>query len=176
VIETERLSLRRFTPNDLDALAAIFAKPEVWWFPMRRGLTRDETETMLHSRFIEPWETLGYAHWAVIRKEDAMLLGYCGLAIPNFLPEVLPAVEVGYRFDPLAWNRGYATEASAAALSYGFNELGLDRIIAIYDIENEASGRVMQRLGMRVERETIHPGDGSKLRVYEITREEWNAA
>jgi RimJ/RimL family protein N-acetyltransferase len=174
VIETERLLLRRFTIDDLDELAAIFAKPEVWWFNMRRGLTRDESEKMLRSRFIEPWSTRGYAHWAVIRKEDSRMLGYCGLAIPTFLPEVLPAVEVGYRFDPDAWNRGYATEAAVASLTFGFEELGLDRIIAIYDIENEASGRVMQRLGMRVERETVHPTDGSKLRVYEITRAEWD--
>ena len=175
MIETERLLLRRFTPDDLDELAAIFAKPEVFWFPERRGLTREETETMLKPRFIEPWETQGFGHWAVIRKEDSRLIGYEGLAIPYFLPEVLPAVELGYRFDPDAWGRGYATEAGAASLSYGFDVAGLDRIIAIYHIENVRSGLVMERLGMRVERDTVHPESGETLRVYEISRDEWRA-
>jgi len=176
VIETDRLLLRRFTEDDLDELAAIFAKPEVFWFNHRRGLTREETEEMLRDRFIEPWESRGFSHWAVIRKEDGVMLGYCGLSVPSFLPEVLPAVELGYRFDPGAWGRGYAVESGRASLDYGFNALGLDRIIAIHDVENVASGRVMERLGMRVERFTVHPIDGSKLRVCEITADEWRKA
>ncbi|MGZ4141422.1 MAG: GNAT family N-acetyltransferase [Actinomycetota bacterium] len=175
MIETERLLLRRFTMDDVDALSGVFAKPEVFWYPMRRGLSREETETMLRNRFIDPWNEQGFGHWAVIRKEDERLLGYEGLAIPRFLPEVLPAVELGYRLDPDAWGRGYASEAGAAALDYGFETVGLDRIIAIYDIANVKSGRVMERLGMRVERDTTHPEDGSHLRVYEITQDEWRA-
>jgi RimJ/RimL family protein N-acetyltransferase len=175
VIETERLLLRRFTVEDLDELAAIFAKPEVFWFNDRRGLTRVETEMMLRNRFIAPWDERGFSHWAVIRKEDGAILGYCGLSVPSFLPEVLPAVELGYRFDPAAWGRGYALEAGGASLTYGFDVLGLDRIISIHDVENVASGRVMDRLGMRVERFTTHPVDGSKLRICEITAEEWRA-
>jgi len=175
VIETERLLLRRFTWDDLDDLAEIFAKPEVFWFPEHRGLTREETATMLQNRFIDPWEEQGFGHWAVLRKEDERLLGYEGLAIPRFLPEVLPAVELGYRFDPDAWGRGYATEAGAASLSYGFDVAGLERITAIYHIENVRSGLVMERLGMRVERDTKHPESGEPLRVYEIFKDEWRA-
>jgi RimJ/RimL family protein N-acetyltransferase len=175
VIETERLLLRRFTPEDLDDLAVIFAKPEVFWFPEKRGLSRAETAEMLQARFIDPWEEQGFGHWAVIRKEDSRLIGYEGLAIPRFLPEVLPAVELGYRFDPEAWGRGYATEGGAASLTYGFDVAGLDRIIAIYHIENVRSGLVMERLGMRVERDTKHPEGGQPLRVYEIFRDDWRA-
>jgi len=176
VIDTERLILRRFTMDDLDELAEIFAKPEVYWFNARRGLTREETETMIKERFIGLWEEQGFGHFAVIRKSDERLLGYTGLAIPRFLPEVLPAVELGYRFDPDAWGQGYATEASAASFDYGFETVGLERIIAIYHIENTRSGRVMERLGMRVERDTVDPADGAALRVYEIFRDEWRCA
>lgn len=175
MIETARLLLRRFTMDDVDELAAIFAKPEVFWYPHRRGLTREETETMVKERFIGLWEEQGFGHFAVIRKSDERLLGYTGLAIPYFLPEVLPAVEIGYRFDPDAWGNGYATEASAASLDYGFDIVGLDRIIAIYHIENVRSGLVMERLGMTVERDTVEPEDGSPLRVYEILRDAWRA-
>src|SRR5438270_4896997 len=68
VIETERLFLRRFTMNDLDELAAMTAKPEFFWFAMRRGLSREETETMLRERFIDRWEEQGFGHFAVIRR------------------------------------------------------------------------------------------------------------
>jgi RimJ/RimL family protein N-acetyltransferase len=175
VIDTERLFLRPFTLDDLDELAAIAAKPEFFWFAMRRGLSREETETMLRDRFIARWEEQGFGHFAVIRKSDERLLGYTGLGVPNFLPEVLPAVELGYRFDPDAWGQGYATEASAASLDYGFETVGLDRIIAIHHIENVRSGLVMVRLGMSVEREAVDPSDGAALRVYEIFRDAWRA-
>jgi RimJ/RimL family protein N-acetyltransferase len=159
--------------DDLDEVAIIFAKPEVFWFADRRGLSREETEQMLRERFIQRWEEQGFGHFAVIRKADQKLLGYAGLGIPYFLPEVLPAVELGYRFDPDAWGNGYATEASAASLNYGFESVGLDRIIAIYHIENVRSGLVMQRVGMKVERDTVHPESGEALRVYEIFGNEW---
>ena len=175
MIETERLILRKLTLDDLDELAAIFAKPEVFWWAERRGLTRDETEQMLRERFIKRWEEQGYGHFGVIRKSDERLLGYTGLGIPYFLPEVLPAVEIGYRFDPDAWGQGYATEASVASLDYGFDTVGLERIIAIYHIDNERSGLVMQRLGMKIERDTVHPESGEALRVYEIFKDEWRA-
>ena len=175
MIETERLLLRRFTLDDLDEVAEIFAKTEVFWWAERRGLTREETEIMLKERFIARWEEQGFGHFAVIRKSDERLLGYTGLGVPHFLPEVLPAVEIGYRFDPDAWGRGYATEASVASLDYGFGTVGLERIIAIYHIDNVRSGLVMQRLGMRVERDTVHPESGEALRVYEMFRDEWRA-
>jgi RimJ/RimL family protein N-acetyltransferase len=175
VIETERLFMRRFTMDDLDALAPIFAKSEVFWYPAKRGYTREETAKMLQTRFIDRWEEQGFGHFAVFRKSDERLLGYTGLGIPYFLPEVLPAVELGYRYDPDAWGHGYATEASAASLDFGFDTVGLDRIIAIYHPENVRSGDVMRRLGMKVERETIHPADGDPLRVYEIFKDEWRA-
>ena len=175
MIETERLLLRKLTLDDLDELAAIFAKPEVFWWAERRGLTRDETEQMLRERFINRWEEQGYGHFGVIRKSDERLIGYTGLGIPYFLPEVLPAVEIGYRFDPDAWGQGYATEASVASLDFGFDTVGLERIIAIYHIDNERSGLVMQRLGMKIERDTVHPESGEALRVYEIFKDEWRA-
>ncbi|HEV2685845.1 MAG TPA: GNAT family N-acetyltransferase [Actinomycetota bacterium] len=175
MIETERLLLRRFTMDDLDDLAAIFAKPEVFWYPAKRGYSREETAEMLQKRFIDRWDEQDFGLFAVIRRSDERLLGYTGLAIPYFLPEVLPAVELGYRYDPDAWGRGYATEASASSLDYGFDTVGLDRIIAIYHPENVRSGDVMRRLGMKVERDTVHPTDGDPLRVYEIFRDEWRA-
>ena len=174
MIETERLVLRRLREDDLDAFAEVFAKEPVMKFSnYQRGLTREESADVL-GRLMKHWDDHGFGHWAVVQKSDETFLGYEGLAIPFFLPEVLPAVEIGYRLDPSAWGKGYATEAGRAAFSYGFETLDLDRIIAIYDVENVRSGRVMERLGMRVERDTRHPEqEGATLRVYELTRDAW---
>lgn len=175
MIETERLLLRRLTEDDLDAFAEVFAKePVMKYSNYQRGLTRAESADVL-GRLMGHWDEHGFGHWAVVQKSDGAFLGYEGLAIPFFLPEVLPAVEIGYRLDPSAWGKGYATEAGRAALSYGFDTLSCERIIAIYDIENARSGAVMERLGMHVERDTLHPEQGVTLRVYELQRHEWRA-
>jgi RimJ/RimL family protein N-acetyltransferase len=139
-----------------------------------RGLTRAESSEML-GRLMGHWDEHGFGHWAVVRKSDGAFLGYEGLAIPFFLPEVLPSVEIGYRLDPSAWGKGYATEAGRAALSYGFETLNCARIIAIYQIENVRSGAVMERLRMRVERDTFHAELKTMLRIYELSRDEWRA-
>ncbi len=73
--------------------------------------------------------------------------GWLGLAVPHFLPEILPAVEVGWRLGERFRGQGYATEGAAAAVRYGFEELGLDRLVSIFEPANVASGRVMEKLG-----------------------------
>jgi RimJ/RimL family protein N-acetyltransferase len=170
-IETERLILRRWRPTDLDALTAVFAKPEVWWFPLQRGYTADETRAFL-DRKLELWSTQGYSQWAAVAKPDT-LIGFLGLQPPGFLPEVMPTVEIGWRFDPDFWGRGLATEGGRAALRFAFEVLGLDHVVSIYEPENVASGSVMERLGMRLDRETVHPELGVDLRVYKLTADEW---
>ena len=146
-VKTERLTLRPWTPDDLDPLAAIFAEPAFWHYPFGRGLTRDETGAFL-DREIRRWDVRGYGLWAAELTEDARLVGYIGLASAAWLPQVMPAVEVGWRLHPDVWGRGLATEGGRASLRHGFDSVGLDRIIAICMPENVASSRVMIKLGM----------------------------
>ena len=68
------------------------------------------------------------------------MIGWAGLAVPHFLPEILPAVEVGWRLSGPSRGRGLATEAGRAALEYGFTDGGLDCIVSLYEPENVASG------------------------------------
>lgn len=174
-VDTERLRLRPWEPDDLDALAAVFAEPDFWWYPFGRGLTREETERFVQ-RQIDHWATHGFGMWAAESRDDAQLIGYVGLAIPTWLPEVLPAVEVGWRLRPDHWGRGLATEGGRASLRYGFEELGLDRIVSIFVPDNVASGRVMAKLGMTTVSTTTDPGSGAPVEVREITRDAWRAA
>ncbi|MDQ4090204.1 MAG: GNAT family N-acetyltransferase [Actinomycetota bacterium] len=168
-METERLVLRRWSEDDVDALAAIFAEPAFWHFPFRRGFTREETEQFVE-RQLEHWATHGFGMWAVELKADGRLAGYTGLAIPTWLPQVLPAVEVGWRLHPDHWGRGLATEGGAASLRYGFEELGLDRIIAIAMPDNVASLRVMAKLGMVEALQTWDAERNVPQVVYEVMR------
>jgi RimJ/RimL family protein N-acetyltransferase len=172
VIQTDRLTLRPWAPGDLDALAAIFAEQAVWRFPFGRGLDREATEQFI-ARQISHQVAHGFGLWAAELNTDRCLIGYIGLAVPTWLPEVLPAVEVGWRLHPDHWGRGLATEGGRAALEYGFDRTGLDRIISIYDPKNVASGRVMEKLGMRPWRRATDPVRSNVLAVHELNRQEW---
>ena len=174
--ETSRLSLRRFEREDLDALSAVFAKPEVWRFPFGRGFTRHETAQFLEYE-IREWDLCGFGCWLATEKSTGRVVGYVGISVPHYLPEILPAVEVGWRFDPDVWGRGFAAEGAGAALDAAFNRLGLDAVCAVTQVENLRSGKVCDRLGMKLERVVTlapTPRRGAvDVNLYWTTRREW---
>lgn len=171
-ILTDRLRIRPFRTDDLGALTEIFAKPEVWRFPFGRGFTAEETEAFLHMRMDRQAQP-GTSPGAVEGRDSGRLIGYIHLTPPEWLPEVMPAVEIGWRLDPPWWGRGLATEGAHAVLAYGFETIGLSEILSIYQPENVASGRVMERLGMGLDRRTRHPYFGVELCIHRLTSEEW---
>lgn len=173
-LETERLFLRPFVLHDFDVLASLHAEESFWWYPFRRGLTADETRMFLEGT-IDAHERGEFAVSAVVLREDQRLAGWAGLSIPSFLPEVLPAVEVGWRLGEAFRGRGYASEAARAWVDYGFQQHALDEILSIYEPENQRSGAMMQRLGFELDRETIHPAIGVTLHVMKLTRERWSS-
>ncbi len=129
-VTTARLRLRAFCEEDLDELTPVFAKEEVWRFPHGRGFTRDETAAFL-DRQVAHWEQRGFGLWAATDRVTGRMLGFVGLSVPMFLPEVLPAVEVGWRLDPDVWGRGLATEAATAAIDEAFATLQLTDVCCI---------------------------------------------
>lgn len=176
-VATERLDLRRFDDGDLDGLAAVFAKPEVWQFPYGRAFTREETAAFLQNQIAE-WDECGFGCWIVVHRHDQKIIGYAGLSVPMFLPEILPAVEVGWRFDPAYWGHGYATESARAAVQEGFTTLGLDEITSVPQVGNSSSSRVCERLGMTLDRvvsiaATERRGALEGL-LYQLTRDDWS--
>ena len=177
-VTTDRLSLRRFAAADLDGLAAVFAKPEVWRFPYGRAFTRAETEAFLDAQ-IAHWDTCAVGCWLVEERATSRIVGYAGLSVPTFLPEVLPALEVGWRFDPDVWGRGYATEAAREALREAFTTLGLETICSLPQVENDASVRVAERIGMRRDRVATIAADDRRgavdAVVFVMSRAAWIA-
>ena len=167
---TERLTLRSWRPSDRAAFAALNADPEVMRFVGDGApLTRTESDRLLDA--IEAhWYEHGFGLWCAAAREDPdTCLGFVGLAVPSFLPAVLPAVEVGWRLARPAWGRGLATEGARAALCHAFGELGLQSVISIIDPTNERSIRVAQKLGMRRGAGHVHPRTRRRLLAYEIS-------
>jgi RimJ/RimL family protein N-acetyltransferase len=170
-IDTERLVLRRWdVDRDLDAYAAICADPEVMRYIGDGGVaTRDECAERL-AQFETTWREHGFGLFALERRDTGELIGNTGLAVPDFLPEILPAVEIGWRLGRAHWRQGFATEAARAALAFAWDPVGLDRVVSIHAVGNDPSGNVMQKIGMHLDRKTVHPTNGRAVRVYAIDR------
>jgi RimJ/RimL family protein N-acetyltransferase len=171
-LETERLTLRPLGFGDFDELAVLHAEESFWRYPFGRGWTNDETRAFLE-RTISHYEKERFAVCAVVLRDGGQLAGWAGLSVPLFLPEMLPAVEVGWRLGESFRGNGYATEAGTAWVDYGFQQGDLAEIFSIYEAQNAASGGVMKRLGFRLAYETVHPSLGVKLDVMKLTREDW---
>jgi RimJ/RimL family protein N-acetyltransferase len=172
-LRTPRLVLRGWREADIVPLAAINGDAEVMRW-IGDGTTRDLEQTRASVAALErQWEETGMGLFAVEVLAAAELAGVTGLAVPHFLPEIMPAIEIAWRFGQPFWGQGIATEAARAALEFVFVDRGLDRIVAIVQVGNGASERVMQKLGMRLERQTTDPGSGRPVRVYAITRSEY---
>jgi RimJ/RimL family protein N-acetyltransferase len=145
-IETDRLLLRQFSLGDLDALAQIFADPEVVrHLGSGQPASRDETETALSS-IIAHWGRHGFGRWAAIHRPTNSLVGYGGLRSFHGEPELV------YLLKKSHWGMGLATEMARACLKFGFEELRFERVIAMAKTANVASHRVMEKAGMCFER------------------------
>ncbi|MFG2329508.1 GNAT family N-acetyltransferase [Streptomyces sp. NPDC048604] len=174
-IRTPRLLLRRWTDDDLVPMAEINADPEVMrWIGGGAVWDLEETAEGIE-RWEEEWDEEGFGLFAVELIGSGELIGFAGLSVPEFLPEVLPAVEIGWRLGRPFWGQGYASEAAHAALEFALQDRGLDRVISIAHVGNTASENVMRKLGMVLERETTHPVFGVPLRVHAIDLSEYQA-
>ena len=176
VIATERLLLREWRDPDVEAFIVMNADPVVMrFFP--ETYSPERTRRFV-ARIRESWAERGYGLWAVERKDTTGFIGYVGLWPATFPAHFTPAVEVGWRLAADQWGHGYATEAAHAALTYGFDSLGLDEIVSFTSVTNERSWRVMERLRMQRDAsgDFEHPNvpEGHPLRphvLYRIKRE-----
>ncbi|HEX7300169.1 MAG TPA: GNAT family N-acetyltransferase [Solirubrobacteraceae bacterium] len=167
---TQRLVLRAWRPDDRAPFAAINADPDVMrYIADGRPMTRAQSDRLLEG--IEAhWAQHGFGLWCAAPSEEPdACVGFVGLAVPSFLPAVLPAVEVGWRLARSVWGRGLATEGARAALGHAFGPLRLRSVISIIDPRNARSVRVAEKLGMRPGPAHRHPATGRKLRAYEIS-------
>ncbi|MGJ5675655.1 MAG: GNAT family N-acetyltransferase [Nostochopsis sp.] len=169
-IETTRLYLRPYILDDVDETAVILSNPEVMKYSPRGTIPKDQVKDVTQQIldfFIQHWKQHGFGVWAVVDKATNKLIGHCGL---NFLPNT-PEVEVLYRLDQAYWYQGIATEATKASLRYGFEEVKLDKIVAITAPEHTASRRVMEKAGLKYEKDAYFYN--LDVVYYALTRAAW---
>jgi RimJ/RimL family protein N-acetyltransferase len=145
-LETPRLRLRRWRPDDLEALARWHVDPKLMRHMGKPSFTREEMREDIE-RYERHWAEHGFGLWAAEEKESGALIGRIGLAYHRVWPD---DPEVGWLVDTPWQGQGLATEAGSACLAYRFDELGADRIVSICTPENAASRRVMEKLGLRL--------------------------
>ncbi|MGH9720398.1 MAG: GNAT family N-acetyltransferase [Bryobacteraceae bacterium] len=154
IVETARLWLRAWEPDDWIAFRRLSGDPRVMRFINTGEPWLDERNQEFAGRQIRQQETLGYSMWKLVPKHTGDLSGFCGL-------QPLPATEeteIGWWLIPELWGQGLATEAAQAVLTYGFERAGLSRIVAVAQPANRASTRVMEKIGMAFEKPTVHRG------------------
>jgi len=164
LFETERLLLRRFSNEDADLIYELNADPEVTRFT--NGLIHDkqQAEEVLLKKILPQYKLYNYGRWAVMSKSTMEFIGWCGL---KYRPEI-KEVDLGYRFKKSVWGKGFATEAAAACIRYGFEKIGLERIEARAAIGNTRSWRVLEKCGMKYT--GMGEVDGIPVKIYEA----WN--
>ena len=152
LLETERLRLRMYTKEDADDQLRIVGDPEFRrFFPESFQPTRDSTLVGI-GRFLEHWTLRGHGVFVLERKDEGRMFGYCGL---RFLPPT-QEIELLYGADKNYWGKGLVTEAACASLRYGFEQMGFERIMAVTHPENFGSRRVMEKCGMRYEKDAVY--------------------
>lgn len=178
-LETQRLVLRRFTPDDADNLAMLDADPDVMRF-VTGGIptSRDEIVNDYLPAFLAYYDRYeGFGFWAVTEKASGEFLGWFHFR-PG--PDAAPGeVELGYRLRKTAWGKGYGTEGSLALIRKGFTELGVQRVVAEAIAVNAASRRVMEKSGLRLVRtfrqrwpDPVH-GDEHEIAEYALDKSGW---
>lgn len=178
-LRSERLLLRPWRDDDLDALAALCADAEVMaHFPS--PLDRAGSAALL-ARLQAHQVEHGFTFWALERQADEALIGFTGLARVGFEAPFVPAVEIGWRLAHACWGQGYALEAAQCALGFAFAELALKEVVSFTVSANRRSWGLMQRLGMHhnpaddFERPGLPAGHPLRRHLlYRLDREDWH--
>lgn len=178
-LRTPRLALRRFRPDDLDALLVFHSDPEVVRYvpygPRDRAALATVVERKTASGVLA--EEGDLLELAVVLADSGRLVGDVLLVLRSAEHGTL---EIGYIFDPAAGGRGYATEAVRALLDLAFGELGARRVVARVDARNAPSRALLERLGLRLEALLIEnewfKGELSSEADYAVLAREWPAS
>ena len=166
MFQTKRLIIRPFTPEDVADVYDLRSDSAIMRF-IREPQSFVEAESWV-KMVSSKWETqkLGFA--GVFRPDTEELIGWCGLWVLTESGEI----EVGYAIKQEYWRKGYASEAAFEVLNYGFNELKLEKIVAVADPKNIGSINVMKKIGMKF----VKFGNfyGKELIQYGISKEQYD--
>lgn len=155
IFTSARLGFRNWRSEDLSPMAAINADTAVMaYFPKIQSVA----ET---SAFIQRMQALygkkGYCYFAVDKLENGEFIGFIGLSEQDFESDFTPCIDIGWRIKQSEWGKGYATEGARACLSFAFNHLRLEKVMALAPKVNHRSVAIMQKIGMQWVKDFQHP-------------------
>jgi RimJ/RimL family protein N-acetyltransferase len=163
VLETDRLVLRKLSPDHSGFILALLNDPSWLRYIGDRGVrTLEDARKYILDGPVDSYERVGFGMYLTELKESGEPIGMCGLV----KREALDDVDIGYAFLPSFRGRGFAFEAAAAVLRYAKDVVGLRRVVAITVPDNEASIRVLEKLGMRYERQVRLSKNGEEISLY----------
>lgn len=176
MIETERLILRNWREADIEPFIRHTNTPAVMRW-LGGPADYEEAGGRIRERTMRWQEERGFTFWAVERRADGELLGFCGIKLADDPGSPVEHMhEIGWRLREDVWGQGYAKEAAVASLDFAFGRLGAEQVVALTVEENAPSWGLMRRLGMTRRPELDYKAEnwaGGTIIVYSISREEW---
>jgi [ribosomal protein S5]-alanine N-acetyltransferase len=163
IFETPRLFLRRFTEADAPLIYKLNSDPEIVKYVHEPVLENEAQAKKVLTDFILPQYKLNLGRWAIHTKAGYEFIGWCGL---KYIKET-GIYDLGYRLLKTAWGKGYATEAAQYALIYGLRDLKIKLITGMAHVENIASINVLEKVGMKFDRNEII--NGQPVKVYTLS-------
>jgi len=165
ILETTRLNLRYMSANDAPFMLILLNDPSWLRYIGDRGVRNlDHARSYILNGAVENYARLGFGFYLVELKESGTAIGMCGLAKRDYLDHA----DIGFAFLPAYCRQGYAFEAAAATLQYAQQQLHLPRILATTRVDNLASSKLLEKLGMRLDKIIMHPDGDRELKLYEI--------
>jgi RimJ/RimL family protein N-acetyltransferase len=149
VLETKRLILRKLSTDDADFILELLNEPSFLHYIGDKGVGNlDDARQYILKGPVDSYERNGFGLYLVESKENGIPIGISGLV----KRDTLPGADIGFAFLPAFWSKGYAVEAAAAVMKYARDVLGLNRILAITSPDNEASAKLLGKIGLRFAR------------------------
>lgn len=163
VLETERLTLRRVSLADADFIREVLNEPDFIRFVADRGVrTTAQAADYINEKMLPSFEKFGFGFYVVELKESGSPVGICGLIKRDGMRDV----DIGFSILERYWRKGYAYEAAVAVMDYGKRVLGLPRVVGITAPDNEKSGQLLEKLGLRYQKMIHVPGFTSESRLF----------
>ena len=165
ILDTERLVLRELGDNDAPFILQLVNEPSWLRFIGDKGIkTVEAARGYIQKGPVEMYARFGFGLWLVELKEERVPIGICGL----IKRESLEDIDLGYAFLPAYWGRGYAFESASATMSHGKSKFGLKRLVAVMAPDNDASDRLLGKLGFRFERMVQLSNGSPELKLYAV--------
>ncbi|MGA9286737.1 MAG: GNAT family N-acetyltransferase [Anaerobacillus sp.] len=167
IIETDRLILRLLTTNDADFILKLLNDPSwIKYIGDKEVTTPEDAKNYILSGPLSMYSQLGYGLYLVEIKEGKIPIGLCGLIKRDSLEDT----DIGFAFLSEFQSKGYAYEAASATLSYGLDQLRLKRIVAITSQDNDASSKLLKKIGMNFEQVVIAADHSEELNLFSINQ------